>query len=55
MARQKLRTFEEELHAAHDAGMTSYSGMKSWTFINGVIYCMTIVTSIGMPIQFMSI
>lgn len=47
MARNKLRKFEEELHAAHEAGMTSYSGMKSWSFVNGIIYCMTIVTTIG--------
>lgn len=46
-ARSKLRKFEEELHAAHEAGMTSYSGMKAWTFINGMIYCMTVVTTIG--------
>lgn len=47
MARNKLRNFEEELHAAHEAGMTSYSGMKAWSFVNGIIYCMTIVTTIG--------
>lgn len=47
MARSKLRKFEEELHAAHEAGMTSYSGMKAWTFINGMIYCMTVITTIG--------
>lgn len=47
MARKKLRMFEEELHAAHEAGMTSYSGMKAWTFLNSVIYCLTVVTTIG--------
>lgn len=47
MARTKLRKFEEELHVAHEAGMTSYSGMKAWTFINGIIYCLTVVTTIG--------
>lgn len=52
MARNKLRKFEEELHAAHEAGMTSYSGMKSWSFVNGIIYCMTIVTTIGIFIFF---
>lgn len=46
-ARSKLRAFEEELHAAHEAGMTSYSGMKAWTFVNGIIYCLTVVTTIG--------
>lgn len=47
LARSKLRGFEEELHVAHEAGLTSYSGLKAWTFINGVAYCMTIVTTIG--------
>lgn len=46
-ARAKLRSFEEELHAAHEAGMTSYSGMKAWTFVNGLIYCLTVITTIG--------
>lgn len=27
--------------------MTSYSGMKAWTFVNGLIYCLTVVTTIG--------
>lgn len=47
LARSKLRGFEDELHMAHEAGLTSYSGLKSWTFINGVVYCMTVVTTIG--------
>lgn len=47
MAIGKLRTFEEELHLAHEAGSTSYSGLKAWTFINGAVYCMTVVTTIG--------
>lgn len=47
LARSKLRGFEEELHLAHEAGLTSYSGLKAWTFINGVVYCMTVVTTIG--------
>lgn len=47
MAINKLRKFEEELHDAHEAGTTSYSGLKAWTFINGVVYCMTVVTTIG--------
>lgn len=47
VAREKLRSFEEELHAAHEAGMTSYSGMKAWTFVNGLIYCLTVITTIG--------
>ncbi|XP_050304646.1 uncharacterized protein LOC126742127 isoform X1 [Anthonomus grandis grandis] len=47
LARSKLRVFEEELHNAHEAGMTDYSGMRSWSFLNGVVYCLTIVTTIG--------
>lgn len=47
LARSKLRGFEEELHIAHEAGQTTYSGLKAWTFINGVVYCMTVVTTIG--------
>lgn len=47
LARSKLRGFEDELHSAHEAGHTSYSGLKSWTFINSVVYCMTVVTTIG--------
>ncbi|GAB0096419.1 uncharacterized protein DMENIID0001_119250 [Sergentomyia squamirostris] len=47
LARSRLRTFEEELHAAHEAGMTSYSGQKSWSFLNGWAYCLTVVTTIG--------
>ncbi|KAG4069120.1 hypothetical protein HA402_008431 [Bradysia odoriphaga] len=46
-ARNKLRKFEDELQTAHEAGMTSYSGMKAWSFINGIIYCITVVTTIG--------
>ncbi|XP_028137539.2 uncharacterized protein LOC114332032 isoform X1 [Diabrotica virgifera virgifera] len=45
--RNKLKTFEEELHAAHEAGMTSYSGQRSWSFLNSVVYALTIVTTIG--------
>lgn len=47
LARIKLRGFEEELHIAHEAGLTSYSGLKAWTFINGVVYCLSVVTTIG--------
>ncbi|XP_057652204.1 uncharacterized protein LOC130891457 [Diorhabda carinulata] len=45
--RNKLRTFEEELHTAHEAGMKTYSGQRSWSFLNGVVYALTIVTTIG--------
>lgn len=47
LARSKLRGFEDELHNAHEAGLRSYSGLSAWTFINGVVFCMTIVTTIG--------
>ncbi|KAE8737169.1 hypothetical protein FOCC_FOCC017370 [Frankliniella occidentalis] len=46
-ARRRLWEFEEQLHAAHEAGVTSYSGIKSWTFLNAVVYCLTVVTTIG--------
>lgn len=47
LARTRLRIFEEEIHAAHEAGMTTYSGQRSWTFLNGVVYTLTVVTTIG--------
>lgn len=47
LARTKLRTFEEELHTAHEAGMHTYSGQRSWSFLNAVVYCLTIITTIG--------
>ncbi|XP_048522852.1 uncharacterized protein LOC109545522 [Dendroctonus ponderosae] len=47
LARSRLRKFEEELHSAHEAGMTDYSGMRSWSFLNGIVYCLTILTTIG--------
>lgn len=50
-ARTKLLAFENELHAAHEAGMTSYSGQKSWSFLNAVVYALTVVTTIGLSIS----
>lgn len=47
LARSKLRIFEEELHTAHEAGMHSYSGQRSWSFLNGIVYSLTVVTTIG--------
>lgn len=47
MARQKLMEFEEQLHTAHEAGLRSYSGQKSWSFLNAVAYCLTVITTIG--------
>lgn len=47
MARKKLYEFEDQLHTAHEAGVTSYSGQKSWNFMNSFVYCLTLVTTIG--------
>ncbi|RLU25550.1 hypothetical protein DMN91_001706 [Ooceraea biroi] len=47
MARKKLMEFEEQLHTAHEAGLHSYSGQKSWSFLNAVAYCLTVITTIG--------
>lgn len=47
MARRKLMEFEEQLHTAHEAGMHTYSGQRSWTFLNAVVYCLTVITTIG--------
>ncbi|KMQ97757.1 t family of potassium channels protein 18 [Lasius niger] len=47
MARKKLMEFEEQLHNAHEAGLHSYSGQKSWSFLNAVVYCLTVITTIG--------
>ncbi|XP_076173530.1 uncharacterized protein LOC143149784 isoform X2 [Ptiloglossa arizonensis] len=47
MARKKLMEFEEQLHTAHEAGVQTYSGQRSWTFLNAVLYCLTVITTIG--------
>nr|XP_031843081.1 trichohyalin isoform X2 [Nomia melanderi] len=47
MARKKLMEFEEQLHEAHEAGVQTYSGQRSWTFLNAVVYCLTVITTIG--------
>lgn len=47
LARRKLYEFEEQLHTAHEAGVTSYSGLRSWNFMNSFVYCLTLVTTIG--------
>ena len=46
-ARRKLMELETQLHAAHEAGVTSYSGQRAWSFLNAVLYCLTVVTTIG--------
>lgn len=52
MARRKLMEFEEQLHVAHDAGVHTYSGKRSWTFLNAVVYCLTVITTIGEFLQY---
>ncbi|XP_043790635.1 uncharacterized protein LOC122713886 isoform X2 [Apis laboriosa] len=47
MARRKLMEFEEQLHTAHEAGVHTYSGQRSWSFLNAVVYCLTVITTIG--------
>ncbi|XP_013185154.1 muscle M-line assembly protein unc-89 [Amyelois transitella] len=47
MARKKLYEFEEQLHTAHEAGVTSYSGQRSWNFMNSFVYCLTLITTVG--------
>ncbi|XP_045532709.1 uncharacterized protein LOC123720215 [Pieris brassicae] len=47
MARKKLYEFEDQLHTAHEAGVTSYSGQRSWNFMNSFVYCLTLITTIG--------
>lgn len=47
MARKKLFEFEDQLHTAHEAGVTSYSGQRSWNFMNSFVYCITLITTIG--------
>lgn len=47
LARTKLKDFEEQLHTAHEAGVHSYSGQRSWSFLNGIVYALTVITSIG--------
>lgn len=50
LARRKLYEFEDQLHTAHEAGVTSYSGQRSWNFMNSFVYCLTLVTTIGKTI-----
>ncbi|CAG9801606.1 unnamed protein product [Chironomus riparius] len=49
MARIRLRKFEEELQAAIEGGMITYSGHTTWNFVNAVLYCLDISTTIGKP------
>jgi hypothetical protein len=46
-ARKKLITFEEELHEAVEAGVTSYSGQKVWRLKNSIHFTMGVASTIG--------
>lgn len=47
MARTRLRKFEEELQEAIEGGMNTYSGHTTWSFVNSVLYCLDVSTTIG--------
>lgn len=47
MARTRLRKFEDELQSAIETGMRSYSGHSTWNFVNAVLYCLDICTTLG--------
>ncbi|XP_065369174.1 uncharacterized protein LOC135961584 [Calliphora vicina] len=47
LARQKLRKFEEELHTMGELGIRYFPGQKSWNFVNCILYCWTVITTIG--------
>ncbi|XP_014207231.1 uncharacterized protein LOC106638526 [Copidosoma floridanum] len=47
LARRKLYEFEEQLHEAHEAGVQSYTGIKSWSFLNSMMYSLTVISTIG--------
>lgn len=49
MARTRLRKFEDELQSAIETGMRSYSGHSTWNFVNAVLYCLDICTTLGEP------
>jgi len=47
LARNKLEIFEEELHTAVEAGLSSPSATTLWTPSNAILYTFTIATTIG--------
>ena len=47
LARQRLVDFEDQLHEAFSAGLTSYSGKRTWGFWDAVAFSMTTVSTIG--------
>eukprot|EP00096_Caligus_rogercresseyi_P013033 TRINITY_DN5696_c0_g1_i1.p1 TRINITY_DN5696_c0_g1~~TRINITY_DN5696_c0_g1_i1.p1 ORF type:complete len:278 (-),score=12.57 TRINITY_DN5696_c0_g1_i1:271-1104(-) len=46
-ARHKLMAFEDELHEAVEAGVYSYSGQKSWTLSNSLLYSFSVMSTMG--------
>ena len=47
LARQRLVDFEDQLHEAFSAGLTTYSGKRTWGFWDAVAFSMTTVATIG--------
>ncbi|XP_073812689.1 uncharacterized protein isoform X1 [Musca autumnalis] len=47
LARNKLRKFEEELHTMGAMGIRYFPGQRSWNFVNCILYCWTVITTIG--------
>ncbi len=47
LARQRLIDFEDQLHEAFGAGVSSYSGQRTWGFWDAVAFSMTTVSTIG--------
>lgn len=46
-ARKKIINFEDQLHQAVEAGVSTYSGQKVWSLSNAFVYCFTLATTIG--------
>jgi len=46
-ARKKIMNFEEQLHEAVEAGVSTNSGHKIWSLSNALVYCFTLATTIG--------
>jgi len=47
VARRKMLQFEQQLHEAVEAGVSTYSGQKVWSQSNTLVYCFTLATTIG--------